>query len=559
MVPNVGMGGNILSTPLSERLAPLKARMSAQRSIVRPVSRVWFELSDTRALEVSIDLCLRWMQPRAKVPLPPSARQREAFDVSDVLGANPCRAVRIDASDGVLWAGRLDFPDQEQPRTWVTEFFAERRSGMLSRFGAQLTCVVRGESPPYEITRPTVARHVIEKLSAEADGRQLTETVTRMNCAEIDEFVTLAYNSSRRLPIIAISETETGETLISPNLLASKVAGAAHIFHLSGEASWELTRAIGKRMSTFNGAVRLYLPGLTEEQEDPYRHPLWLYREETDDRLISALTGRVLPSAFLRPEASSEFPRFSFVRELALRRPIPTVHSQHNTVALREENVSLAAQIEQTNEDLDVWHGLAQEEERKRLNADAEIERLKAENARLTAKAHALEHQFRDRAGSDVPTAPTDRQLESYDDLEDWSEEVLGEHVLIHQAALKDCKKNGHVNMLSRIANVMLVIRDHWIPAKLNGGNDRWQNAKAKLTELGVEDSHCFVDCEEAKRTVGYSVQYEGEARVLYDHLKYGNGYDNANQIRIYYFWDDERKCFVIGKMPSHLKNHLTS
>lgn len=548
-----------MSTAFAEHLAPLKARMDAQRSIVRPVSRVWFELSDTRAFEMGIELCLKWMQPRAKVPLPPNAWQGETFDVSDVLGANPCRAARIDASDGALWAGRLDFPDPEQPRTWVTEFFAERRSGKLSRFGAQLTCVVRGESPPYEITRPTVARHVVEKLSAEADGRQLAETATKLDRAEIDEFVELIYDPSRRLPVIAISETETGATLIAPDVLTSKVAGAAHIFHLSGEASWELTRAVGKRMSTFSGAVRLYLPSLTEEQEDPYRHPLWFYREATGDDLVPALAGRVLPSAFLRSEASSEFPRFSFVRELALRRSVPTVHTQHDAVALRQENISLAAQLEQANEERDGWYGLAQEEERKRLDADAEIERLKAEIVRLTAKAQALEHQFRDRAGSDEPTVPANRQLESYDDLEDWAEEVLGDHALIHQAALKDCKKNGHTNMLSRIADVLLVVRDYWIPAKLNGGNDRWQTARAKLTELGVEDSACFVDREEAKRTAGYSVQYEGESRVLYDHLKYGNGYDNANQIRIYYFWDEDRRRFVVGKMPSHLRNNLTS
>lgn len=130
------------------RRTPRTSQSADGSAKVRCTARVpiWFELSDTRAFETSIELCLKWMQSRAKVQLPTTAWQGEAFDVSDVLGANPCRAVRIDASDGALWAGRLDFPDQEQPRTWVTEFFAEKRSGMLSRFGAQLTCVVRGEA-----------------------------------------------------------------------------------------------------------------------------------------------------------------------------------------------------------------------------------------------------------------------------------------------------------------------------------------------------------------------------------------------------------------------------
>jgi hypothetical protein len=81
----------------------------------------------------------------------------------------------------------------------------------------------------------------------------------------------------------------------------------------------------------------------------------------------------------------------------------------------------------------------------------------------------------------------------------------------------------------------------------------------AKLTELGMEDTPCFVDRDEEKKAAGYSVPYENQTRVLFDHIKYGNGYDNANQIPIYYFWDEDKKRFVIGKMPTHLRNNLTT
>lgn len=74
-----------------------------------------------------------------------------------------------------------------------------------------------------------------------------------------------------------------------------------------------------------------------------------------------------------------------------------------------------------------------------------------------------------------------------------------------------------------------------------------------------MKDSGCFVNRDEARKNSAYAVHYEGSLHVLYDHLKYGKGYDNANQIRIYYFWDEVRKRHVVGKMPSHLKNNLTS
>ena len=177
-------------------LAPLRARMEAQRIAIRPVSRVWFELSDKAAFEQCIDLCLKWMEPRSRVKFPAAAWRGQTFDVTDVLGANPSKAVRIEASDGAIWAARLDWPDPLQPRTWVSEFFVERRQGHLSRFGAQLTCVLRGDCPPYDISRPTVVRHVLERLSAEADGWALADTATKVDPSEIGSLEELLYAPS---------------------------------------------------------------------------------------------------------------------------------------------------------------------------------------------------------------------------------------------------------------------------------------------------------------------------------------------------------------------------
>jgi hypothetical protein len=205
-----------VNTVFSERLAPLRARLQVQRPTIRPVSRVWFELTDKSAFEVSIDLSLKWMTGRALAKLPASAWRGESFDVTDVLGANPAKAVRISAADGDIWAARLDFPDSESPRTWVTEFFAERRKGHLSRFGTQLTCVIRGECPPFDFTRPTVVRHVLDKLSAEADGWQLTNSAHKLEASDVLDFVNLLYSSDRRLPVIAISEGE-GTTRVAPD------------------------------------------------------------------------------------------------------------------------------------------------------------------------------------------------------------------------------------------------------------------------------------------------------------------------------------------------------
>lgn len=548
-----------MNTVLAERLAPLRARLEKQRAAIQPVSRIWFDLTDKTAFEQCIELSLKWMEPRAEVKLSADAWRGNNFDVTEVLGANPAKAVRIDASDGAIWAARLDWPDPKYPRTWVSEFFAERRKGALSRFGAQLTCVIRGECPDFDISRPTVVRHVLEKMSADGDGWSLMDTATKLEKTDISSLEELLYDRNRRLPIIAISEEETGACRISPNAIAREVGGAAHVFHIASEVSWELTRAIGKRMSVFNGAVRLYLPGLTEENEDPFQHPLWLMQAGDTGSLIKAIAARVLPFAFLRDSGSVDFLRFSTLRDIAARSALARRPSNTELDRARNELEVLKLSAFEMAEERDAWQSLAQEEEAKRLAADADVERLKLEIFRLEAKAAALQHSLASRPITVAIEPQPHRALTSYEDLEDWADEVLGENVYLHQAALKDCRKNGHQNMLSRIESALLVIRDYLVPLKMHGGLDRRDLVREKLGEISMEDTPCFVDRDEAKRTPGYSVSYEGETYILFDHIKFGNGYDNANQIRIYYFWDDGKKRVVVGKMPTHLRNNLTS
>lgn len=542
----------------SEKLAPLRARMERSRTTVRPVSRVWFELSDKAAFEKCIDLSLKWMEPRAQVNFSSEAWKGMSFDVTDVLGANPAKAIRVDATDGAIWVARLDFPDPSYPRTWVTEFFSERRKGELSRFGAQLTCVVRGDAPAYDITRPTVVRHVLERLSAEADSWPLSDTACRVDATDVSSFEDLLYNPSRRLPIIAISEAEDGICRIEPDMLARHVAGAAHIVHLSTEASWQLTRSIGKRMSVFNGAVRLYLPGLSEDTEDPYQHPLWLL-QDGGVNFVQAMAGRVLPIAFLREQEPSDFPRFSAVREFLARRVLAQRVAIPESDKKLEEFEILKLELGEASEERESWQSLAHEEQQKRLSAEAEVERLKADLVRLDVKVSSLQYRLQEKFESLPAETKSTLPLGSYDNLEDWAEDNLSESVYIHPAAVKDCKKNGHDNMVPKIEAALIVIRDYLVPFRKNGGLDRRDLAREKLLEIGMEDTPCFVDRDEARRTAGYSVQYEGRTEYLLDHIKYGNGYDNANQIRIYYFWDASKKRFVVGKMPTHLRNNLTT
>ena len=174
------------------------------KSLIRPISRVWFDLTDRNSFDQCIARAIDWMveprngRPRSGVDLPAAAWEGLPFDVTDEYGANPTKATRIDASDGALWAARLDFPDPEHPRSWVSEFFVDSRQGKLVRFGAQLTCIARGESGPYDLTLQSVVPRVLETMSAEADGRSLPDQVERTTAEEVPELIDLLYSPNRK-------------------------------------------------------------------------------------------------------------------------------------------------------------------------------------------------------------------------------------------------------------------------------------------------------------------------------------------------------------------------
>ena len=404
-------------------------------------------------------------------------------------------------------------------------------------------------------SRPRLIYDLLRTLSAEADGEPISEAVTSQNTRDDAEILArLIYRPQRRLPIVVVSRKSDGWTQLSLNHLGVRLSGAAHLFSVGPETSWELTRLVGKRMSTFNGGVRIYMPRLVEEEEDPYQHPLWLASSTgQSSHLINLLAERILPLGFQDNEGETRFWHIGQIRKAGSRALI--IDGRGSEVEHLAARVSaLQIEVEDLNEQLEVATGLeriassaekaAQQEVQRLLD---EISRLKNENYRLTENSKL--------GGTQDLKVKQDRALESYDDLESWAEDVLGPHFYIHKKALKDCSKNGHTDMLGRIADTLIAIRDYWIPSKISGGLDKNEAAIKALAELGVEDECCFTRRDKAAEKPEYSVRIGNVTWVLYDHFKYGNSRQNSEQFRIYYSWDEDNRRLIIGKMPSHLPN----
>ncbi len=107
-------------------------------------------------------------------------------------------------------------------------------------------------------------------------------------------------SADRRVPVVVVTPREDGTFVIPPVQLARELVGQAHVYFMPEHTtSFVLTDTLeDKRWSAFWGAVRIYLPGLSLN-DDPSDHPLLLPDRLEDAYVRATVLGR-LPSPDLQ-------------------------------------------------------------------------------------------------------------------------------------------------------------------------------------------------------------------------------------------------------------------
>lgn len=129
----------------------------------------------------------------------------------------------------------------------------------------------------YEVGRPAVIPLLAQSPGIYQDGRRLGPQPGLASSGGIPDLIDLLLDSARRLPVVVLTPTgETGRGLVDPGRLAFRLIGLAHVVQITErEATFGLTKRLGEQLSVFNGAIRVYWPGLSVTSS-PWDHPLWL-------------------------------------------------------------------------------------------------------------------------------------------------------------------------------------------------------------------------------------------------------------------------------------------
>lgn len=552
------------SRDMKEQLAPVAAKLREGLSVIRPVSQVVLRLRPTNEHDrftETIKHILRWMNRRAGRTLPDEAWQGESFELTDI-GAQRTAAIAL--PEHQYWAARLDDADKNVPlRTWVTEIGIGMDDTGDVLFGARLVCVTRGVDEPFQRTVPGFTRAVVKDGPTDLDGAPLScEAPLISTAAEVAQLVALLESPSRQSDVVVFAlpegSTNPSEAAASAKSVHDDTLGAAHVFVLSGSASFHLTDLVGRELSVFKRAVRTYRPGFRAWTDEPSRHPLALperianWAESGPAAFERWLVNQVIGNSAHAPGREERLPGFNTIRQLAAQIEREKLKKTGGTDAeliqlFEQDNDQLRRDIKEQKEQYD---GLLLAADTERENALQEANAAKAQALERLHRIRQLEKKLTDSAAQQVTPIP-----ETLDEFEAWCKEHLSGSVELANRAYQGVRKSEFHDP-TFLYRALLLLRDYYVPMRVEGTPEHKRSYEEALNSLQLEDSATGDGVKYA--TDLYSVQYGGNRRPLDRHLKGSDSRDRRYGFRLYFFWDDESQIVVVGWLPSHLDNRAS-
>ena len=379
---------------------------------------------------------------------------------------------------------------------------------------------------------------------------------------DVDALVALLVDPHRRVDVIvaALAEDVTDPRTASVDVvdITQRTIGAAHVAILTGPASFHLSDRVGREFSVFHQAVRTYKPRFNIDLDEPFAHPLGLPHRIADwpDGGSQAYARLIVSQALRRSVSSADSERLvpSFLKvkrlaaEIRLDEARQTGSSDNDLLALYEkDNADLRIQLAQEKDNNDALLVQAEAERDSALEA---IQQVRENAKHLRQRIEVLQARL-----EEVPkSTPIPNTL---DNIEVWCEENLAGYVDMHSRSFRGIKNSDYEDA-SYIYKSLILLRDHYVPMRRNGGADLIDAFRAACRDLGLEEEPTGSQSRAGEEGEEYYVRYGGKRIYLDRHLKKGNSRDRRHCFRLYFFWDDENQQAVVGWLPSHLDSRAT-
>lgn len=169
--------------------------------------------------------------------------------------------------------------DYDKSLGWATRLAMLRSpSGLALSLEVAVTGLSFQVAPAnIKLGSPRLARDVTRLPSVRLGGLPYNATAELLSAEAVDILGNDLADPARPHPIVLVSRrTHDDIPLVDAQQLAESLSGVAKVYELADKwSAFRLTEILGKALSCYEGAVRIYWPRFSL-QADPFMHPLWM-------------------------------------------------------------------------------------------------------------------------------------------------------------------------------------------------------------------------------------------------------------------------------------------
>jgi hypothetical protein len=380
----------------------------------------------------------------------------------------------------------------------------------------------------YDAHRPRIVGDWINELTVVGDGRRLSDQALNYGLNDAERLIELLLEPRRRLPVIGISKStdEQGvRVLADPYQLARDLAGNAHVIVLDPAVSWRLTETIGRPLSTYGGAVRIWWPQMSLD-DDPYRHTLIM-----PDRILAS------------PRRAHRHVTHRVWRAAVDAIGIPPLETRllarRNRQRVEERMADLSRRA--TAGDDIVEDFLEQLDENQRL--EDQLNEVLIENEELREALTAAETAVDETTDDDA------LEVETVEDAVRLAATET-ENVVYLQSAFESARESQYASPSQALRDLRAINRvaARWRAGDLPGGFEAAFAEEPVRYQPGVSQT--------ARTTYrsDYEIGYGGNRVLMGPHLRRGVGAPSAI-LRIYWYVDEASRQLVVGHVGRKLRD----
>ncbi len=392
-----------------------------------------------------------------------------------------------------------------------------------------------------------LVRRLIDAYACSSGGLRLSNRAALIEAGQVERFLQqVLLNPARRLPVAAASRHRSGQTALDADALQRDLAGAAVVAVWDGEASRRISGELGRQFACYDGAVRVYRPGLSAG-DSPGRHRFTLWSAARNRNFAEPLRTAAARIAAESAPPSRCDPIAERIRGAEHARLAAQVGELTQALEFR------AAAGAQQQLDVDAARAAIASQQLQLQDQQAQLARIEAENERLKDR-NALLEQALDRAAEYQAGQGGDAQ-------EVDAPETVAEAVALAEARCR------HLELFDNAAQAaggshyqqpgavfeQLQLLDQ-LAAELAGGSVSETQIVGWLRTRGADVSG---ESQDTMHRYGDERQFRSPGGHLVEmqlHIKLGGGRGRDANCRIHFAWSAELGKLQVGHVGRHLQ-----